>query len=75
MVTRPTPPVSLGKYGKYGPLYRTVQPRHSAVQWYGTRCGARPFQEQFSFLLIETAKTSRLSSLPISFRVAFFSTL
>ena len=45
-VTRPPPPVPLGKYAKYGPLQSTAQPWLTAVQWYGARSCARPSQER-----------------------------
>ena len=70
-VTRPPPPARLGKYAKYSLLYRTVQ--HDFPLWSAELCVSVP-RTVFA-LLIETAKTSRLSSLLIAFRLAFFSIL
>ena len=74
-VTRPPPPVSLGKRAKYGPLYSTIQPRRSPclTVWSTELCSSVP--GTILILLIETAKIFRLSALPILFRVSFFALL
>ena len=74
-VTRPPPTVPLGKYAKYGPLYRTLATTtfRCPMVWSTELCAS--FPRTVIVLLIATTKTSRLSSLPNSFRVVFFSTL